>query len=307
MIIAILGGMSVFCILMVWFYILHYRLAKKQTFETMGGLTSLVEEERWSDRLADKLDQQKWAKRLEPQLKRASLNIRPSEYGALLFAVGLFLLFLFSFLLEAPLWVGLFITTMLIPIASKMFLASRKMIYINRINNQLSETCRLLSSAARAGLSISQGLELVIQELPSPIKDEVGIVVRETKLGRDLEHSLNDMLERVYSKDIQVFVNALIIQRRAGGDLATVLSEMANTMEERKIINKTIDASISQARYSAYLLPLISLLIVIMMSQMIEGFFDFFTSIYGLIVLVIFVGMQVLAFFLVKKIADIRF
>ncbi|MDR6227070.1 type II secretion system F family protein [Desmospora profundinema] len=307
MTIAILGAASVFSLFMVLFYALQYRTVKKQTHETMGEKTSVIAEERFSEQLAQKIDQQQWAKRLEPQLKRASLKIRPSEYGALLLAVGLFLFFLLYYWLEAPLWLGIVVATSLTPIGSRLFLASRKFIYVNKINNQLSETCRLLSSAARAGLSIPQGLELVMQELPSPIKDEVAIVVRESRLGRDLEHSLNDMLTRVYSRDLQVFINALIIQRRAGGDLATVLNEMANTMEERKIINKTIDASIAQARYSAYLLPLISLLIVIMMSQMIEGFFDFFTSIFGLIVLVVFIFMQVLAFFLIKKIADIRF
>ncbi|PMB04015.1 hypothetical protein CEN49_21725, partial [Fischerella thermalis CCMEE 5273] len=288
-------------------YTLRYRTAKKQTYETIGEITNLTTKERLSEKLAKKLDEQLWAKRLQPQLKRASLNIRPSEYGALMLAAGIILVFLFYFWLESPLWIGILVSISLIPIGSRLFLASRKFIYVNKVNNQLSEMCRLLSSAVRAGLSIPQGLELVIQELPSPIKDEIAIVVRESRLGRDLEDSLNDLLNRVYSRDLQIFVNSIIVQRRAGGDLAAVLSEMASTMEERKIINKTIDASIAQARYSAYLLPLISFLIVILMSQMIEGFFDFFTSIFGLIVLVIFVIMQALAFYLIRRIADIHF
>ncbi len=217
-------------------------------------------QERWSDRLADRLDETKWAERLGPKLKKASIKIRPSEYGAILVMIGVLLVFLLHLGMDAPLWLSVLLSTLLIPFASKMFLGSRKFIYIHRVNNQLSEACRLLSSAARAGLSIPQGLELVVKEMPPPISDELGNVVRELQLGRDLELSLQDLLIRVNSRDIRVFINALIIQQRAGGDLGRVLSEMASTMEERKIIHKTIHASISQARYSAYLLPVVSVL-----------------------------------------------
>lgn len=198
------------------------------------------------------------------------------------------------------------IGTTLVPFISKMFLESRRNIYVRRVESQLSEVCRLLSSAARAGLSIPQGLELVVKEMAPPVRDELAIVVRELQLGKDLEKSLQDLYRRVNSRDVRIFINALIIQQRAGGDLGAVLGEMAGTMEERKIISKTIDASISQSKYTAYFLPVISALMVYMMSQMIDDFFDFFTSMMGLVVLTIFVVMQVVGFLLIKKISDIK-
>lgn len=306
MIIAVFGGGAVFCLVLVFYFVLEYRREQRKIYEQMDQFTDIGSPERWSDRLADRLDETKWAERLGPKLKKASIKIRPSEYGAILVMIGVLLVFLLHLGMDAPLWLSVLLSTLLIPFASKMFLGSRKFIYIHRVNNQLSEACRLLSSAARAGLSIPQGLELVVKEMPPPISDELGNVVRELQLGRDLELSLQDLLIRVNSRDIQVFINALIIQRRAGGDLGRVLSEMASTMEERKIIHKTIHASISQARYSAYLLPVVSVLIVLMMSQMIDNFFNFFTSMMGMVVLSIFLIMQIIGILLIKKIADIK-
>jgi tight adherence protein B len=208
--------------------------------------------------------------------------------------------------LGAGLLTSILISVVSTPVGTKLFLNSRKHIYAYRIDSQLSEACRLLSSAARAGLSVTQGLELVVKEMPPPISHELGIVYREVKLGKNLDLSLRDMLERVSSKNLQVFVNALIIQRKAGGDLARLLSEMARTMEERKIITQTIQASVSQAKYSAYALPLVSIFIVIILSKMIDGFFDLITSFTGLIIFAIFLFLQILGVYLVRKISDIK-
>lgn len=305
MIIAVFGGGAVFCLVLVFYFVLEYRREQRKIYEQMDQFTDIGSQERWSDRLADRLDETKWAERLGPKLKKASIKIRPSEYGAILVMIGVLLVFLLHLGMDAPLWLSVLAATT-IPFLSKLFLSSRKFIYIKRVDNQLSEVCRLLSSAARAGLSIPQGLELVVKEMPSPVRDELAVVVRELQLGRDLEKSLQDLYGRVSSRDIRIFINALIIQQRAGGDLGRVLSEMASTMEERKIIHKTIDASISQARYTAYFLPVISGLMVYMMSQMIDDFFQFFTSVMGIVVLAIFLVMQVVGFLLIKKIADIK-
>jgi tight adherence protein B len=282
------------------------RTAQRQTNEVLEKYVGTKTEISWSDRLADRLDNQEWAKKLAPQLKRASINLRPSEYGALLIAGELGLTFLLYLGLDAPFFMSLLIAGVLTPLGSRMLINSRKFLYVRKIDAQLSEACRLLSSAARAGLSIPQGLELVVKEMSGPIKEELNTVVKELQLGKSVEVSLRELTKRVPSRDLQVFVNALIIQRRAGGDLARVLSEMASTMEERKIIHKTIDATVAQARFSAYMLPVVSILIVFMMSQMIENFFDFFTNIFGIIVLIIFIIMQVIGFILIKRIADIK-
>ncbi|UWE03797.1 type II secretion system F family protein [Laceyella sacchari] len=303
---AIVGALAVLCSMLALFNWVEMRSAQRQTNEVLEKYVGTKTEISWSDRLADRLDSQEWAKKLAPQLKRASINLRPSEYGALLIAGELGLTFLLYLGLDAPFFMSLLIAGVLTPLGSRMLINSRKFLYVRKIDAQLSEACRLLSSAARAGLSIPQGLELVVKEMSGPIKEELNTVVKELQLGKSVEVSLRELTKRVPSRDLQVFVNALIIQRRAGGDLARVLSEMASTMEERKIIHKTIDATVAQARFSAYMLPVVSILIVFMMSQMIDNFFDFFTNIFGIIVLIIFIIMQVIGFILIKRIADIK-
>ena len=307
--IPLLAAGSAFCFVWALYYALSIKNRRDEAnehiqswFEEQG-----VKKESWSDSLSRKMNESQWGNRIRPKLENASLDIEPADYGAILFFAGMIILLALRLGMNAPWWISIVIAIVAVPIGSHFFLRSRRFVYVSRLNGQLSEACRLLSSAARAGLSIMQGLELVVEEMPNPIRKELGTVVQEVRLGRSLESALKDFIKRFESsRDLRVFANALIIQRRAGGDLARVMSQMANTMEERKIIHQTIQSVTAQARYSAYALPIVSILIVFMMSRLIDGFCALFTTIPGIIILSIFVIMQVIGIIVVRKISDIK-
>ncbi|SFS85979.1 type II secretion system F family protein [Marininema halotolerans] len=303
----LIAGAAASAIWALHYYLLLSNDRKKAHDKLNDWMYQGIEKTSWSDSVADRIDGTEWAKKMRIKLDQASLDYKPSDYSAYLF-LGLIVVTLVMNLMVGiqSIILCIIIASVVIYFASSIFLKSRKHIYAQRLDNQLSEACRLLSSAARAGLSIPQGLQLVVQEMSAPIKNELGQVVREVELGRDLEDSVRDLYKRVETKDVQVFINALIIQRRAGGDLAKVMSEMASTMEERKIIHQTIRALTAQARASAYALPAMSILIAFMLSKMVDNFWGIMSNLPGIIILTIFALMQVLGVFLVKKISQIR-
>ncbi|SFG58189.1 tight adherence protein B [Planifilum fulgidum] len=303
---ALLAGGSLFFAVWSLYFLLNMYRERSKTRERVSRWIKRGSDVRWSDSLVEWLDQMAWAKKLQPKLERASVRLRPAEYGGIVLVGGFLFGLLLSWFLEINQLICLVIGLSLAPVASNLFLLSRRHLYVSKIDNQLPEACRLLSSAARAGLSIPQGLELAVKELPSPIRKELEIVVQELQLGRHLEGALQELLKRVYSQDLHVFVNALIIQQRSGGDLARVMAQMASTMEERKIISQIIRSVTAQARYSAYMLPVISVFIVFMMSRMIDGFFDLFTTFFGMIIAGIFIVLQIVGVLLVRKISNIE-
>lgn len=307
MTVPILGAGAMFFAVLAVYNVFAIRGSREEANEKVT--TWLRGEERrstWSDSFVDRLDQMKWAERLAPKLERASINLRPTEYAVITVFIGFLFVVLLRVGMEAHLILAITLSLSLTPLGSRLFLRSRRNVYITRVERQLSEVCRLLSSSARAGLSIPQGLQIVVREISDPIRSELATVVHQMKIGRSLEVTFRELAKRIPGRDMQVFVNALLIQTRVGGDLALVLSEMARTMEERKIIRKTIDAYISQSKYVAYILPVASWFIVFIMSKMIKGFNELFTSVFGWVVLIIFVLLQVLGIVLVKKIATIR-
>ena len=303
---ALLAGGSLFFAVWSLYFLISMRRDRSKTRERLSRWIKRGSDMRWSDSLVERLDQMAWAKKLQPKLERASIRLRPAEYGGIVLVGGFLFGLVLSWFLEINKWICLVIGFSLAPVASNLFLLSRRHLYVSKIDDQLPEACRLLSSAARAGLSIPQGLELAVKELPAPIRKELEIVVQELQLGRHLEGALQELLKRVYSQDLHVFVNALIIQQRSGGDLARVMAQMASTMEERKIVGQIMRSVMAQSRYSAYMLPIVSMFVIFVLSRMIDGFFDLFTSVFGMIIAGIFIVLQIIGILLVRKISNIQ-
>ena len=71
-----------------------------------------------------------------------------------------------------------------------------------QINAQLGEALTLVSSSLRSGLSLPQGVELVVQEMEPPIAEEFAIVIKENRLGLAFDEALTNLAERVPTPDL---------------------------------------------------------------------------------------------------------
>src|SRR5690606_40643022 len=58
-------------------------------------------------------------------------------------------------------------------------------------------------------------------------------MVQQLRLGTSFEEVMQQLRERFVSKELNIFVSTVVIQHRVGGNLAEVLSIMADTLEER--------------------------------------------------------------------------
>src|SRR5690606_31262775 len=182
----------------------------------------------------------------------------------------------------------------------------RKNKYNEQLNDQLAEVCRLLGNSARAGMTINQGIDLVSREVSEPAKYEFQRISHELKLGVDFDKVMRDLQKRVPSRDFQLFAATLLIQNRSGGNLFVVLDEMANTLEERKILKQTIKTMTAEQRFISYLVPLLPVFLILMMNQIMDGFLEPLATLPGIILGTIFLLGTVITFLLVRKVTNIR-
>ena len=113
---------------------------------------------------------------------------------------------------------------------------------LRRINQQLGEALTLVSNALRSGLSLQQGVELVVEEMEAPISEEFATVVKETKLGLPFDEALQNLSERVPTPDLDMVVTAIVTIRETGANLAEVFDVIAHTVRERKKVEGKIQA-----------------------------------------------------------------
>jgi tight adherence protein B len=134
---------------------------------------------------------------------------------------------------------------------------------LQRFNDQLPDMINLMVNGLRAGYSTLQAMEAVSRELPAPICDEFRRVVQEMQLGIPMEKSLDNLLRRIPSEDLDFVITAINVQREVGGPLAEILDTISFTIRERIRIKGEIRVMTAQVMYSGRLLAMIPFAIVI--------------------------------------------
>lgn len=191
--------------------------------------------------------------RTEQLLERADLPLRAAEMlfylPAFTVLAGLLAAMAFSplFAVFVALIVGLG------PIAYVKIRSTRR---LKQFERQLPDTLTLLAGAMRAGFSFLQGLETVAEETIDPMKRELQRVFTEARLGRPLEDALEDVAARMQSTDLGWAVMAIRIQREVGGNLASLLDTIADTMTKRERLRREIRSLTAEGRLSGVVLSL---------------------------------------------------
>lgn len=119
---------------------------------------------------------------------------------------------------------------------------------------QLPDMLDLLSSGMRSGQGLLAALGAVADEADAPMRDELGRVLTEHRLGRDLGESLRAMADRVGGRDVAWVVGAMEINREVGGDLSTVVDQVADTIRDRNRVRGQIQALSAEGRLSGAIL-----------------------------------------------------
>jgi tight adherence protein B len=184
---------------------------------------------------------------------------------------------------------------------------SRRLI---RFDDQLADMLNLMVNGLRAGYSTMQAMEAVSKELPAPISDEFRRVVQEMQLGIPMEHAMDNLMRRIPSRDLDLVVTAINVQREVGGNLAEVLSTISHTIRERVRVKGEIRVMVSQVMMSGKFLAvmpiLLSLIMYFLNRPYMMLFFDPKTRWLGIPMLIVGAVMISLGYFTMRKMADIE-
>ena len=139
-------------------------------------------------------------------------------------------------------------------VAPLLYLTKRKIKRQKLMDDQLPDAMDFLGRALKAGHSLSSGLQMMGQELPSPIAGEFRHAHGQHSLGIAMEKCLKDMCARIDSTDFAFFITAVLIQRQTGGDLSEVLKNISGMIRQRVRLHQQVKAKTAEGRFTGYLL-----------------------------------------------------
>jgi tight adherence protein B len=130
-------------------------------------------------------------------------------------------------------------------------LASRR---AKRFERQLPDVLTLLASSLATGFSLPQAIDAIVRDAAEPAAKEFSRALAETRIGADLEDSLDRLALRMDSDNLRWTTMAIRIQRQVGGNLAETLRTTATTLRSRESLQREVSALSAEGRLSAYIL-----------------------------------------------------
>ena len=178
---------------------------------------------------------------------------------------------------------------------------------LDSFQKQLSDCLTLVANSLRAGFSFLQTMEIVSREMDPPMSREFERVMRDTRLGKTMEDALRNMDARVGSPDFSLVVTAVLIQQQIGGNLASVLDTIRDTIIERVRIRREISTLTAQGRASGVILTCIPVVLSVLFYIISPEYMAplLHTDI-GHMLIGIAVAAVIIGFIIIRKIVDIK-
>lgn len=175
-----------------------------------------------------------------------------------------------------------------------------------KFNEQLPEALATMSNALRAGFSISQAFDTVVDQKLSPISDEFEILQRQLHIGMSFEDALESLANRVGSDDLMLVTTAILISRKTGGNVTEIFDKISETIRARMKVERKVRTLTAQGRLQGIIVSAMPIFLGIVLTaikptMMLPFLFSFagLASVLGVLVLI------AIGWFVIRKIVTI--
>lgn len=164
----------------------------------------------------------------------------------------------------------------------RIWLNKKRKKRILSFNEGLPDMITTIIGSLRSGYSFSQAMKTVSEECESPIKEEVTILLKEMSYGITMEEALSGLNQRMPSNDLELMIQAILIQRQVGGNLSSVLEIIVKTIRERNKLERQVQTLTAQGRMSGRVIGVLPVILGLVIYLINPGYMTaFFSSTLG--------------------------
>ena len=123
--------------------------------------------------------------------------------------------------------------------------------YGRRVEAGVASAALSISASLSGGSSVRAAIASAANELDGPIAIELRRTAVELGAGASLDAALDGLVGRAPSRSIVRMAAAIQLQRRSGGDLASLLRRIAASLEDDRRATEEANAATAQARVTS--------------------------------------------------------
>ena len=175
-----------------------------------------------------------------------------------------------------------------------------------KFNLQLPEALATMSNALRAGYSISQAFDSVVEQGEKPMCEEFAILQRQLKIGMPFEDALESMSQRVGSDDLTLVTTAILISRKTGGNVTEIFDKISETIRGRQRIERKVKTLTAQGRMQGIIVSAMPVFLGLIMTLIKPGLMiPYLTSFAGFMSILVMCALIFVGWLMIRKIIKI--
>ncbi|MBX3568211.1 MAG: type II secretion system F family protein [Rhizobiaceae bacterium] len=187
---------------------------------------------------------------LRIQLKQAGMSVTVERFYifSILFGVGLTAA---AFVAGAPLIIlpgVLLVGGLGLP---RWFVSFRRGRRVKAFLNEFPNALDIIVRAVKSGLPLNDGIRLIANESPEPVRGEFRRIVESQQLGMTIPEAAMRMPESMPCPEAGFFGIVIQIQSQAGGNLSEALGNLSRVLRDRKKMKAKVQALSMEAKASA--------------------------------------------------------
>lgn len=132
---------------------------------------------------------------------------------------------------------------------------------------QWPDALTAIAGALRSGASIGLALKNYAEDAPTPMSQEIRLVLREHRMGVPLNQALSALNQRMPSESVELVTALLAVGHASGGSLADLLERLSINLRARQHITGKIEVLTAQGKMQAWVMGALPLVLLAALSQ----------------------------------------
>jgi tight adherence protein B len=187
---------------------------------------------------------------LKIQLRQAGMVVTMQRFYIYSVITGI-VLALGAFILGAPLLAvpgALIVGAFGLP---RWFVGFRRARRVKAFLNEFPNSLDIIVRAVKSGLPLNDGIRLIANEAPEPVRTEFRHIVEAQQVGISIPDAAMRMRESMPCPEAGFFGIVIQIQQAAGGNLSEALGNLSRVLRDRKKMKAKVQALSMEAKASA--------------------------------------------------------
>jgi len=194
--------------------------------------------------------------RIQNRIKSANLDMTPYQFYSRVYLYSFLFIGFVHLIFQNNIVniVLLMISVFFVPRFVLEFLTRRRMI---QFRDKLPNAIEAIIRGAKAGLTVSDCIQLVATDSAEPIKSEFRQVVQNQRVGMSLSESFEAMADRLNTKETRLLSFVINIQQQTGGNISEVLGSLAHSIRSDNAMRERAKTVTTEGKMTAVIVSLI--------------------------------------------------